>query len=53
MYGKPVSLLREGAGRAEAYMMVYDALKIAGVGAIILNDEGDSDDDSETPFITH
>ncbi|WP_158306938.1 hypothetical protein [Acidithiobacillus ferrivorans] len=49
----PFPYSEKGLSRAEAYMMVYDALKIARVGAIILNDEEDEDDDSDTPFITH
>jgi ATP-dependent protease HslVU (ClpYQ) peptidase subunit len=49
----PFPYTEKGLSRAEAFMMVYDALKIAGVGAIILNDEEDEDDDSDTPFITH
>jgi hypothetical protein len=49
----PFPYTEKGLSRAEAYMMVYDALKIAGVGAIILNDEEDPDDVSDTPLITH
>ena len=50
----PFPYTEKGLSRAEAFMMVYDALKIAGVGATILNDEEeDDDDDSDTPFITH
>ena len=50
----PFPYAEKGLIRAEAFMMIYDALKIAGVGATILNDEKeDDDDDSDTPFITH
>jgi hypothetical protein len=46
----PFPYTEKGLSRAEAFMMVYDSLKTAGVGAIILNDEEDFDDDSDTPL---
>lgn len=52
----PFPYSENGLSRAEGYMMVYDALKIAGVGTIILNDEWDSEDDSPplyNPLGTH